>query len=357
MKILGHQDLVDLVNGSAIFSAGGGGDPEVGHKIVDKLESEGYSVRMVDSTEVPDDANVVNFACVGATTSIDYDSEAAVKTLKILEASEDFSSFAIIPVELGGFNTLAAVDVAARCNIPVVDGDGAGRSVPEVHLKVYTLDDIALAPMTVADSYAKNTIIVKEAADAKACERIARILATEWNNSAYTARRILTGTQTKTSPVQHSLSKSIKIGAILRSTPNPIGRVLKETNGYRLFKGVVGLIEQRTETGFTFVNAKLQGISEYAGSRFEFKAKNEILIAHRNNELIGIAPDIITPVNPETGMCLTAEKIKHGDKLTVLGFPAPSKWRTVKGLELWKEVLQRSGIHADYIPLENLQNT
>jgi len=27
-------------------------------------------------------------------------------------------------VELGGFNTLAAVDVAARCGIPVVDADG-----------------------------------------------------------------------------------------------------------------------------------------------------------------------------------------------------------------------------------------
>ncbi len=68
----------------------------------------------------------------------------------------------MIPVELGGFNTLAAVDVAARHGIPVVDADGAGRSVPEVHLKVYTIDDIRLAPMTIADVDAQNIVVVKQ---------------------------------------------------------------------------------------------------------------------------------------------------------------------------------------------------
>ena len=87
LKILSYQNLTDLVNGSAIFSAGGGGNPKAGHKIADKLNSQGYKVMIVDPFEIPDNAKVVNFACVGATTSIDYDSNAAVKTLKILEES------------------------------------------------------------------------------------------------------------------------------------------------------------------------------------------------------------------------------------------------------------------------------
>ncbi len=345
---------MDLVDGAAIFSAGGGGNPEAGYKIVNALFSQKYIVKLVTSSEVPFEAKVVNFACVGATTTIEYDSEAAVKTFKALKEHAGFSVFATIPVELGGFNTLAAVDVAARSGIPVVDADGAGRSVPEVHLKVYTIDDIPLTPMVVADLHAKNIVIVKETVDSKAAERIARILAAEWNQSAYTARRILTGGQVKMSPIQHSLSKSMRIGKILRKAVEPVKAVLKETGGFKLFEGIADSVERKTEAGFTFTNVKLRGTQDYAKSTFEFKAKNEVLIAYKDEKLAAIAPDIITPANPNTGKCITAEKIENGDKLAILGLPAPEKWRTRKGLELWKDVLQRSNIHEKYMPIEKL---
>ncbi|MDI6805228.1 MAG: DUF917 domain-containing protein [Candidatus Bathyarchaeia archaeon] len=355
MRILNHQDLLDLVDGAAIFSAEGGGDPETGYSIADSLISQGYTVKLVAPSDVPDEAKIVNFACVGATTAIGYDSEAAMKTLKALEEYAGFSAFATIPVELGGFNTLAAVDVAARRGIPVVDADGAGRSVPEVHLKVYTIDNIPLTPMAVADRHAKNVVIVKETVDARAAERIARVLAAEWNQSAYTARRILTGAQVKTSPIQLSLSRAIRIGKLLRTTIEPVKAVLKETNGFKLFEGVTVDVERKTEAGFTFVTVKIKGTHEYVGDIFGFKAKNEVLVAYKNGKLTAIAPDIITPVHPETGKCITAEKIEKGDKLAVLGLPAPEKWRTKKGLELWKDVLQRSNITEEYIPIEKSQ--
>jgi DUF917 family protein len=354
MRTLTYQDLLDLVDGAAIFSAGGGGDPEGGYRIADKLASEGLTVRLVAPSEVPDDAKVVNFACVGATTTLEYDSAAAVKTLKTLEEYAGFSAFATIPVELGGFNTLAAVDVAARRGVPIVDADGAGRAVPEVHLKVYTIDGISLAPMVLADLHAKNVVIVKETSDLKAAERIARVLAAEWNQSAYTARRILTGAQVKTSPIQLSLTRSIQIGKLLRKAVNPVEAIVKETEGFKLFEGTVESAQQETKSGFTFVNVELLGTQEYMGQVFELKAKNEVLAAHRDGKLAAIAPDIITPVHPETGKCITAEKIEKGDRLTVLGLPAPSKWKTNKGLELWKDALERAGIREEYMPLEKL---
>jgi DUF917 family protein len=265
-----------------------------------------------------------------------------------------FRAFATILVELGGFNTLAAVDVAARSGVPVVDADGAGRSVPEVHLKVYTIDDIPLTPMAIADLHAQNVVIVKETSSARAAERIARILAAEWENSAYTARRILTAKQVRTSPVQRSLSKAIKIGRILREAGDPIKNLLKETGGCRLFEGVVKSVDKETKGGFTYVNVKIGGTGSFACETFEFKAKNEVLVAYRNGMRAAIAPDIITPVNPETGRCITAEKIVEGEKIVVLGLPAPEKWRTSKGLELWRDVLHRSGIFEEYTLIEKL---
>lgn len=354
MKVLDYEDLLALVSGAAIFSAGGGGDPQVGARIVDQLASEGYAVSIVAPSEVPTEAKIVNFACVGATTTLEYDSEAAVRTLKVLEDYLRFSAYATIPVELGGFNTLAAVDVAARRGIPIVDGDGAGRSVPEVHLKVYTIDNIPLAPMVVADTHARNVVIVKETADLKACERIARSLAAEWNHSAYTARRILTGVQVKTSPIQLSLSKCMQIGRLLKDSVDPFDAILEATGGFKLFEGVVEHAERKTRAGFTYVSAKLQGTGAYIGSIFELKAKNEVLVAYRDKKLAAIAPDIITPVHPKTGRCVTAEKIEAGDRLAVLGLPSPRKWRTSKGLELWKDVLQRSRVFEDYVAVEKL---
>ena len=354
LKILSRQDLFDLVDGAAIFSAGGGGDPEIGYKIVEELLSAGYDAKLVSSSEIPNQAKVVNFACVGATTAIEYDSDAAVKTLKTLESYAGFSAYATIPVELGGFNTLVAVDVAARSEKPVIDGDGAGRSVPEVHLKVYTIDNIPLTPMVVADTYAKNIVIVKETYDSKAAERIARILAAEWNQSAYTARRILTTSQARLSPIQFSLSKAMKVGRLLRTSKKPIKAVLEETNGFKLFEGIADHVERKTEAGFTFIKVNLKGTERFNGQRFEFKAKNEILVAYVNGKVSAMVPDIITPTDPETGKCVTAEKIEKGDKIVVLGLPAPQKWRTAKGLELWRDVLRRSKIFEEYRPIEAL---
>ncbi|MDH5780483.1 MAG: DUF917 domain-containing protein [Candidatus Bathyarchaeota archaeon] len=354
MKKLSRQDLIDLVDGAAIFSAGGGGDPEVGYEIVDELVGEGYDVRLVDPFEVPDETIAVNFACVGATTEVAYDSEAAVKTLRAFEEYVGREAYAVVPIELGGFNTLVAVDVAARCGIPVVDADGAGRAVPEVHLKVYTIDNISLAPMAVADIYCKNLVIVKQTRDSKSAERIARTLAAEWGHSAYTARRILTGKQVKISPILHTLSKSIRIGMLLRTSVDPIGAVLKETKGFMLFQGVVEKAERETKAGFTWTNVMLRGTDERQNPRFELRAKNEILVAYRDEKLAAMAPDIVTPVHPETGKCITAEKIKKSERTAILGFPAPNKWRTSKGLELWKDVLQRSDVDETYTPIEQL---
>jgi len=274
LRRLSRQDLLDLVDGAAIFSAGGGGDPKVGYNIVDGLVDESCVVELVEPVEVPDDAVIVNFACVGATTSVAYHSEAAVKTLETLEEYIGKRAFAVIPVELGGFNTLAAVDVAARHGIPVVDADGAGRSVPEVHLKVYTIDDIPLAPMVVADVDSQNVVLVKQTRDLKSAERIARRLAAEWRQTAYTARRILTGDQVKTSPVLNSLSLAMRIGKLLRKTVDPIGAVLKETRGFKLFEGIVKEAERETKEGFTWTTATLEGKGQSSSSKPKTKSSS-----------------------------------------------------------------------------------
>jgi len=353
VKKLSAQDLSDLVDGAAIFSAGCA-DPLVGHNIVETLFEKRFSVHLVDSMEVPDDEILINFACVGATAAMAYHGDAALKTLVTLEEFLGKNAYAVIPAELGGFNTLAAVDVAARREIPIVDADSAGRAAPEVHLEVYTLDNMSLTPIAIADIDAQNVVLIKQTMDSKAIERIVRTLAAESGQTVYTAQSVLTSVQVKTSPVLGTLSNSMRVGMLLRKTVDPLNAVLKETHGFKLFEGIVSGVEHETKAGFTWTTATLDGAHENEGSKFMFKAKNEVLIGYKDEKLAVIAPDIITPVHAETCKCVPAEKVKKGDKMVVIGIPAPKKWRTHKGLELWKDVLQRSNINEEYVALEQL---
>jgi DUF917 family protein len=146
---------------------------------------------------------------------------------------------------------------------------------------------------------------------------------------------------------------SIRIGMLLRKAVDPIKAVLKETNGFMLFDGIVSKSERETRSGFTWTTLELKETHGKKGASFEMKAKNEFLVAHKNGKLAAMAPDIITAVKHD-GRCVSAEKAKKGDKLVVLGIPAPLKWRSEKGLRLWLEVLQRSGINERYTPIERL---
>lgn len=354
LKTLTHQDLLDLVEGAAIFSAGGGGDPMVGFNIVERLAEKRCQVRLIEPAEVPNDEIVVNFACVGATANVAYHSDAAIKTLRTLEEFLTKRAYAIVPSELGGFSTLAAVDMAARQGVPVVDADGAGRAVPEMHLMAYTLDNTALAPMVVADIDAQKVVLVKQAKDPVSVEAKARALAAKWNQMAYAAFGVLTGKQVKTSLLVNTLSASIRIGMLLRKTVDPLKAILRETGGFSLFEGVVSSVERETKDGFTRTDLKMDGFQDSAGSRLELKAKNEFLIAHKDGKLAAMAPDIITTVSFETGKGVPAEKTIESNKLIVLGIPAPAKWRSPDGLKLWMEVMKRSGIDEKYVPIEKL---
>lgn len=353
MRDLSQQDLTDLVEGAAVFSSGGGGDPVVGLNVVEKLLEKRRTVRLIEPSEVPEDAVVVSFACVGATANVAYHGDAAVKTLSSLEKFLGTSVFALIPVELGAFSTLAALDVAARHGIPVVDADGAGRAVPETHLQAYMIDGVASAPTVIADLDAKKTLLVKRG-DPKSVEQIARRLSAEWNQMVYAAGVVLTGKQVRSSPVLNTLSTSIRMGMLLRKAVDPLRAILRENSGFSLFEGVVTDLKNETKDAFTWTTLEMTGTHSHEGSELKMKSKNGFLIAYKDRKPVAMAPDIITVVNSETCKTVPAENTVEGNKLVILGIPAPPQWRTRQGLHVWEEVMRRSDINEQYMPIEKL---
>ena len=139
---------------------------------------------------------------------------------------------------------------------------------------------------------------------------------------------------------------------LLRKAVDPVRAILTETNGSSLFEGVVSSLERETKSGFTWTTLTIEGVRDSTHSTLQLKARNEFLAAFENGKVVATAPDIITAVSSETGKSIPAEKITEDSRLTVLTIPAPRQWRSQRGLELWREVMQRSGIREDYVPIE-----
>ena len=83
---------------------------------------------------------------------------------------------AIIPLEPGGRNTPNPLSSGARLGIPIVDGDYAGRAIPEIVQITPCIAGRMPWPSTSVDPFG-NALIIREAATAPMVERIGKQLA------------------------------------------------------------------------------------------------------------------------------------------------------------------------------------
>src|SRR5690606_41278710 len=58
---------------------------------------------------------------------------------------------AILPIEVGGMNTLIPLAVAPELDLPVIDADSMRRAFPQLEMTVFTLAGVPAGPMSMAD--------------------------------------------------------------------------------------------------------------------------------------------------------------------------------------------------------------
>ena len=97
----------------------------------------------------------------------------------------------MVATELGGANTAYALHIACQLGLPIIDGDPAGRSVPELqHSSFYVVvDDMR-------------------------CEDMIRALAVASGNKIGVADHAVTGEQLRHSIIPHTLSYAMEIGRV-----------------------------------------------------------------------------------------------------------------------------------------------
>ena len=134
MKI-GLEHVGDFARGAAILGTGGGGDPYLGSLMLRQAIRDHGPVDLIDVEQLGDDDFVVPFAMMGAPTVLVEKLPNGAEMVAALRAMERYRgerARAILCAEIGGINALLPLVLAARCGLPVVDGDGIGRAFPQL---------------------------------------------------------------------------------------------------------------------------------------------------------------------------------------------------------------------------------
>ena len=356
------ESLPDLSSGAVFLATGGGGDPHVSFLAAEKALTESGGVDLIAVDDLADDAFVAAIGGVGApTTSLELlpSIDDPAKALAVFEEHVGRKVDALVSFEIGGGNSLIPLIAAAQRGIPVVDGDGMGRALPEAQMMTYPIAGIPSTPAIALD-YLGNTAIF--ATDSTATyERHIRAVAQAMGGMITTVEHPMSGRQLKDAIVPGTVSFSIEIGRILRecrgNARNLLGP-LREAfakslyNGLRhLFTGKVVDYASAIIGGFDIGKAVIEPF-DGAGPPLRIDVKNEYLLARIGDETVASVPDLITILDFETGTPINAERLRYGQRVTVVGVGCPDFYRSPKALAVVSP--RRFGFDCDYIPLEQL---
>jgi len=355
-RMLGKTEIEDIAWGSTLLGAGGGGSARMGLELFKEMKAE---VTLLDPSDLPDNATAVTVAGIGSPKAI-TEKKFGPEAIYAYDAMKTMASVGGLDVnylmlgELGGFNSIVPIYVAAQRNIPVIDADGNGRAVPELGTSLYSIYKVPTKPLIVANS--KGDVIsayLADPMDTSGAETIARAATVSFGMLAAFSTWIVDVAKIKRCLVTNTVTKAEKVGRAMReakaSGKDPVKEMVAVTGGKELFRGKIQKIEMVTKEGFDFGKTTIEGMGDYKGQTFVNDVKNENIIGWLNGKIVIIVPDLIA-VMTTSGEPLTNADTKEGMEVAVLGIPAAEPWkRNPEGFNCWKHILEKIGYKGDYI--------
>lgn len=346
MRTLTLQQAEDLLYGACMRGAGGGGSLTEGLALIRAIYERGQVVQMIDVAEIEDDWLIVSPYYVG---SVAPPSKEVVEKLRGLQQLEGNPSVfatraleahlkqevkAICATELGG-NTAWAMDVAATMQLPLVDGDPAGRAVPDLAHTTFNVHGASITPFALANRYG-DSLIVESVVNHDRADQIARSFAAVSGNFSGICDHPLDGKRFKQYIIPHTLSQSEQLGRARREAVKQqqavIEEVSKQQGAQLLVEGTVIEADWQDATGFIEGNI----VIEQKGTKEHFAIwfRNENMYVKQNGELISIVPEIISILDTETGQPILNPTCAPGMQVAVVNFASPEVWAN-EGIDIF----------------------
>ncbi len=308
MKELTKQDVHDILLGAAILSTGGGGSIEEGLEVVNQAFEDGLVFKLADLDDLDaDDLIGTPYSCGNVSPltpeqQIEYDKlpktkeTVEVSAIKSIEKYFNKKLAGVVATELGGSNTAMALEAGARLNIPLIDADPAGRSVPYLQQTTYYIKDIPIFPLAISNKFGDTMIITNTVSDERA-EKLTRAAAMASFNQVGVVDHIGHWKDLRDALIPNTISLCLKVGHLARQSQekkvNLAHAIVNELDGYFLFKGIVSETKWEDRDGFTYGDIYIKGEDEFEGDKFRIWVQNENIISWKNDEIFITVPDSI----------------------------------------------------------------
>lgn len=333
-------DLDAIEIGAAILGTGGGGNPYIGKLRCREELKKGRRIPVIPLAELPDDALVVSLGGIGApVVGVEKieEGEECLRALRALEKELGVKVDALISAEIGGANSMEPMLTAAQAGLPVVDGDGMGRAFPEMQMCTWSIYGHREAPAAMADEKG-NIVIIRNTPDDVWLERIARSVVVAMGAAAGLATQPMRGDFVKRAAVPNTITQALNLGrAVLRAhrtNSDPVQTIIDKERGKLLMTGKIVDLQRHLKGGFAVGHITLEGFGNFLGDNGRIDLQNEFLVFWYNEMVEVCTPDLIVVLDSDTGLPITTEMLRYGQRVAVLGLPAHPLMRSPEALKV-----------------------
>ncbi|MGJ8586078.1 MAG: DUF917 domain-containing protein [Marinosulfonomonas sp.] len=333
-------DLDAIEIGAAILGTGGGGNPYIGKLRCREELKKGRKIPVIPLAELPDDAFVVSLGGIGApVVGVEKieEGEECLRALRAIEQEMGIKVDALISAEIGGANAMEPMLTAAQAGLPVVDGDGMGRAFPEMQMCTWSIYGHREAPGAMADEKG-SIVVIRNTPDDVWLERIARSVVVAMGAAAGLATRPMRGEFVKRAAVPNTITQALNLGrAVLQAhelNRDPVQTVIDQENGKLLMTAKIVDLQRHLKGGFAVGHLALEGFGAFQGDTGRIDLQNEFLVFRRNDQVEVCVPDLIVVLDSDTGLPITTEMLRYGQRIAVLGLPAHGLLRTPEALRV-----------------------
>jgi DUF917 family protein len=353
ITIATNQQVEDFTRGCCFFATGGGGDPLFGQEMLREALDAGKEIRILDVKEFSLDAWTICPYLMGPAPGPESEevrqarkdygltqeivSNMPAAAAQLLLEQEHIKLSAVIPLELGAAATSSAVATAAWLGVPTIDGDYAGRALPEIAQVLPAINNVNLLPIASCDRYG-NQVIITQTTGLQMTERLGKMIATASLGLVGQATLLKQLKEMKAFMLSNTLSKALSVGSALRKARAAKDRALQSvidlTQAKLVFMGKVTECKAEVRDGYYLGHVNVDGVDYFKNSQFKMWVKNEIILSWINDEPCIACPDLITMIDHSTFEPVIIGKLSEGTNVIVFGMPAPECFRSPAAIQL-----------------------
>ena len=152
------------------------------------------------------------------------------------------------------------------------------------------------------------------------------------------ATQPMRGDFVKRAAVPNTITQALNLGrAVLhahQTNADPVQTVINQERGKLLMTAKITDLQRHLKGGFAVGHMALEGFGDFLGDNGRIDLQNEFLVFWRDQKVEVCTPDLIVVLDSDTGLPITTEMLRYGQRIAVLGLPAHPLMRSPEALKV-----------------------